>query len=553
MLALLAASPGFPTGASGDRTLTTPQAQAAAPQRKRRVPVWASVEGESARERRTSDEDDEVGIGFDRRRLQRGATRGARPLPGGTNEILAANQAVAQDHLNPRAYAQAALSQQDPDLDGPTPESALDQNGQPVAYPGWTQPASMPNRFKQVTNKMAAASEIVHKQVQAAAGGANVPWPTFQWGRWWPGGGYPMAGAAMAGASAASANLLANGTSLERGNSTGLLLEDGMGMQGGMMGMQGGMMGMQGGMMGMPAQGAGAGAGGAHSHHAMVLAQGAPAAAGSAASRPFFDGPAGVTAGDMDSTSATTDMATAAVMAGLRGSHKRLHHEKQLVGSTLRRAQKSLAANGFDHTNGQYGVPTGALGPSSSPRLASLRARPHAHPRPPSLPLPPSLILANPDPTACGRHRRVGAGRRAARHLQARLRPLRHGPHQRPHVQPRRAAARLALRVGAAAGARELAQRDQRPGGAPLRHVGHDGPQRRRHDGQRAAGHRPRAAAGPDRRHGHVVMGRAERSTPVYVRSQTNCSNRESTCMLRNYATHVSFPRRCRDGVVEWV
>ena len=68
---------------------------------------------------------------------------------------------------------------------------------------------------------------------------------------------------------------------------------------------------------------------------------------------------AGTTLGQLDSTTATSDMATAAVMAGLRGSHKRLHHEKQLVGSTLRRAQKSLASNGFDHTNGQYGVPTG--------------------------------------------------------------------------------------------------------------------------------------------------------------------------------------------------
>ena len=109
MLALLAASPSFPTGSSDDRTLAPPHKHAAAPQRKRRVPVWASVEGESARrQQRTGDEDDEVGVGFDRGRLGGGPRGGARPLPGGTNEILAADPAVAHDHLNPRAYAQAA-------------------------------------------------------------------------------------------------------------------------------------------------------------------------------------------------------------------------------------------------------------------------------------------------------------------------------------------------------------------------------------------------------------------------------------------------------------
>ena len=60
----------------------------------------------------------------------------------------------------------------------------------------------------------------------------------------------------------------------------------------------------------------------------------------------------------MDSTSATTDMATAAALAGLRSAHHHVRRQRELVGATLRRAQKSLAGNGFDHTNGQYGVPT---------------------------------------------------------------------------------------------------------------------------------------------------------------------------------------------------
>ena len=96
----------------------------------------------------------------------------------------------------------------------------------------------------------------------------------------------------------------------------------------------------------------------------------AAGAAGAAGAAPFWapamsaQKPSGSAVTAMDSTSATSDMATAAVMAGLRGSHKLVkHHEKTLVGSTLRRAQKSLAANGFDHTNGQYGVPT-AIGAS---------------------------------------------------------------------------------------------------------------------------------------------------------------------------------------------
>lgn len=65
----------------------------------------------------------------------------------------------------------------------------------------------------------------------------------------------------------------------------------------------------------------------------------------------------------LDKTSMTGDMATAAAFAGLRGAFKHPHRDKMLTGSTLRRAQKSLAGNGFDHTNGQYGVPT-AMGTS---------------------------------------------------------------------------------------------------------------------------------------------------------------------------------------------
>ena len=335
MLALATACSAYPAPSAEAQPQPQPQPQqpqqpaAPAPQhRLRHVPSWASVEGEAARGERTVD--DEVGIGFDRRRMQ--SLRGGRPLAPGTNEILTANPSVAADHLNPQAYGKAALSQQDPDLDGETPGAPLDRGGKPVAYPGVVQPASLPDRFSKVTAQLGQASQIVHSQMQAAYGAAGA-WPQWGgWGQWWPGVGFPMGFPAAAG----SVRLLSNSSSADttRTNLTSLerrappLEEEAAGPR---------------------SHGAARGARGALGGSSIALAQ-----AGSAApfAAPFAEGFGGVTAGQLEGTSASVDMATAAVMAGLRGAHKRLHHEKQLVGSTLRRAQKSLASNGFDHTNG---------------------------------------------------------------------------------------------------------------------------------------------------------------------------------------------------------
>lgn len=238
-----------------------------------------------------------------------GMNGGGRPAAPG-NELVVANPSIAQKMYYAPEVFKAAMGSQDPDLDGEVPGPALDRDGKPSQTS--VQPMSMPNRLAKIANQW----EYMGR------GAANMVQATYNAG----------IGAVNAGQKAIEKISGGGGDKSWKAQAMGVQNMEQQQPEGNV-------------NMMAPGQ------------------QQQQQDSGSAGVEGSYNQESDQVSAIADKTSMTADMGTAAVFAGLRGAFKHPHRDKQLVGSTLRRAQKSLAGNGFDHTNGQYGVPT-AMGTS---------------------------------------------------------------------------------------------------------------------------------------------------------------------------------------------